>query len=162
MPPTTPAPRTKPTVSAATRGTLRAHLTPAPCHNPVTFVPATTTQPPAPPAPRPQPPGPQPPRPQPPRTQPPRPQPPAPPAPQPQPPPPRSPAPTAPDRRPVVRVSGRAMEGNSMECLEGSHLILKCIIEDSSRRLDSHSLVDCGASGFAFIDDAFATKHRLP
>ena len=49
-----------------------------------------------------------------------------------------------------------------MECLEGTHLILKCTIEDSSRRLDSHSLVDCGASGFAFIDDTFATKHHLP
>ena len=51
IPLTTPKPRTKPTVSAATKSSLRAHLTPAPRHNPVTFVPATTTQPPAPLAP---------------------------------------------------------------------------------------------------------------
>jgi hypothetical protein len=40
MPSPPPKPRTRPTVSAATRSTLRAALTPAPRHNPVTFVPA--------------------------------------------------------------------------------------------------------------------------
>ena len=49
-----------------------------------------------------------------------------------------------------------------MESLDGHHLIVKCTIEDSLRRLKSHSLVDCGASGFAFIDKDYAHHYNLP
>ena len=49
-----------------------------------------------------------------------------------------------------------------MESLDGHHLIVKCTIEDSLSRLKSHSLVDCGAFGFPFIDKDYAHHHNLP
>ena len=49
-----------------------------------------------------------------------------------------------------------------MARLDGHHLIIKCTIEDPPRRLDTHSLIDCGASGFAFIDKDFAQQHNFP
>ena len=54
------------------------------------------------------------------------------------------------------------MEGASVAKLDGHHLIIKCTIEDPPRRLDTHSLIDCGASGFAFIDKDFAQQHNFP
>ena len=54
------------------------------------------------------------------------------------------------------------MGGETTANLDGSHLIIKCVIEDSLRRLDSHGLIDCGTSGFAFIDDNYAQRHHLP
>ena len=49
-----------------------------------------------------------------------------------------------------------------MESLDGHHLIIMCTIEDSCHKLTSHSLVDCGASGIAFIDKDYAHHHNLP
>ena len=67
-----------------------------------------------------------------------------------------------PNSQPTVRVSGFALKEEPMESLDGHHLIVKCTIEDSFRKLKSHSLVDCGASGFAFIDKDYAHHHNLP
>ena len=46
--------------------------------------------------------------------------------------------------------------------MDGSHLIIKCTFVEPHRRLDSLALVDCGASGFSFIDRDFASQHNLP
>ena len=54
------------------------------------------------------------------------------------------------------------MEGGSLAKLDSHHLIIKCTIEHSSRCLDIYSLVDCGASGFAFIDKDYAQLNNLP
>ena len=54
------------------------------------------------------------------------------------------------------------MEGALVASLDGHHLIIRCTIEDPARRLDTHSLIDCGASGFAFVDKDFAQHHNLP
>ena len=59
-------------------------------------------------------------------------------------------------------VSSLAVAEVSENRLDGSHLIIKCTFVDHHRRLDSHALVDCGASGFAFIDREFASQHNLP
>ena len=67
-----------------------------------------------------------------------------------------------PNSQPTVRVSGFALKEEPMESLDGHHLIVKCTIEDSFHKLKSHSLVDCGASGFAFIDKDYAHHHNLP
>lgn len=45
--------------------------------------------------------------------------------------------------------------------LDGSHLIVKCTLVDTHRRLESHALVDCGATGFSVIDREFAHQHNL-
>ena len=54
------------------------------------------------------------------------------------------------------------MDVPSVAKLDGHHLIIKCTIEDTPRRLDTHSLIDCGASGFAFIDMDFVQQHNFP
>ena len=46
--------------------------------------------------------------------------------------------------------------------LDGHHLIIKCTIEDSPCHLNTHALIDCGASGFTFVDKDFAKRHNLP
>ena len=46
--------------------------------------------------------------------------------------------------------------------LDGSHFILACTITDAKRKLDTHTLVDCGASGFSFVDGEFVRQHNLP
>ena len=54
------------------------------------------------------------------------------------------------------------MEAGSIAKLDGHHLIIKYTIEHSSCSLDTHLLVDCGASGFTFIDKDYAQRHNLP
>ena len=46
--------------------------------------------------------------------------------------------------------------------LEGSHFILNCTIIDSYQKRTTHALVDCGASGFSFIDNEFVRQHKPP
>ena len=63
---------------------------------------------------------------------------------------------------PTLCLSGSATEGVPTPKLDGHHLIIKCTIEDPPRRLDTHALVDCGATGYAFIDKDYASQHNLP
>ena len=63
----------------------------------------------------------------------------------------------------MVRVSGFALSGEVLENkLDGHHLIVQCKLVDSNSKLDSHALVDCGASGFSFVDRDFVRQHNLP
>ena len=62
---------------------------------------------------------------------------------------------------PVEYVSSLAVAEISENKLDGSHLIVQYTLVDPHRRLDSHALVDCGASGFSFIDWEFARQHNL-
>ena len=41
-------------------------------------------------------------------------------------------------------------------------MVVTCILEDSNFQLPTHSLVDCGATGYAFIDEDFARHNNLP
>ena len=43
----------------------------------------------------------------------------------------------------------------------GSHLVVTCILKDSNFQLPTHALVDCDATGYAFIDEDFARHHNL-
>ena len=43
--------------------------------------------------------------------------------------------------------------------LEGNHLVVECAVNNG---IDSHALIDCGATGFAFIDEQFVSQHNLP
>ena len=71
-------------------------------------------------------------------------------------------SPEKPKQQPTVRVSGFSLKEEPMESLDGHHLIIKYTTEDSLHRLKSHSLVDCGASGFAFFNKDYAHHHDLP
>src|SRR5258706_2653106 len=49
------------------------------------------------------------------------------------------------------------------EELEGKHLVITCSINtDTKSSLHSHALIDCGATGYAFVDENFARYHNLP
>ena len=63
----------------------------------------------------------------------------------------------------MVRVSGFALSGEVFENkLDGHHLIVKCKLVDSHRKLDLHALIHCGASGFSFVDRDCVRQHNLP
>jgi len=46
--------------------------------------------------------------------------------------------------------------------LEGKHLVVTCSIPHSDEPIASVALIDCGATGFAFIDESFARHHNFP
>lgn len=46
--------------------------------------------------------------------------------------------------------------------MEEIHLVVACTINDSHRSIRTHALVDCGATGFAFIDEEYVRHHNLP
>ena len=49
------------------------------------------------------------------------------------------------------------------EELEGNHLVISCTInKNSPNNIPTHALIDCGATGYAFVDDEFARYHSLP
>jgi len=46
--------------------------------------------------------------------------------------------------------------------MEGKHLVVLCKISFGNRTVATHALIDCGATGIAFIDEDFARHHQLP
>jgi hypothetical protein len=53
-----------------------------------------------------------------------------------------------------VRVDQNEMDGN--------HIIITCTLHNQENVIKSHALIDCGATSFAFIDEAYACHHHLP
>jgi len=46
--------------------------------------------------------------------------------------------------------------------MEGKHLVVLCNISFGNQTIATHVLIDCGATGIAFIDEDFARHHQLP
>jgi len=46
--------------------------------------------------------------------------------------------------------------------MEGKHLVVLYKISFGNRTVATHALIDCGATGIAFIDKDFARHHQLP
>ena len=46
--------------------------------------------------------------------------------------------------------------------MEGKHLVILCNVSFGDKTIASHALIDCGATGVAFVDEDFARHHRLP
>jgi len=46
--------------------------------------------------------------------------------------------------------------------MEGKHLVVLCNISFGNRTVATHALIDCGATGIAFVDEDFARHHQLP
>ena len=46
--------------------------------------------------------------------------------------------------------------------MDENHIIISTQIQDESFLISTHVLVDCGATGFAFIDEEFARGHNFP
>ncbi len=46
--------------------------------------------------------------------------------------------------------------------MDGEHLVVNCTIDNQGNQIRSHALIDSGATGFAFIDEEFASSQGLP
>ena len=46
--------------------------------------------------------------------------------------------------------------------LESEHLIVKCELQSTHQIISSHCLIDCGATGIAFVHESFPNAHNLP
>jgi hypothetical protein len=61
---------------------------------------------------------------------------------------------------PALRLSGCAIvDQNEMN---RHHLIVICFPHDQENVIKSHILIDCSATGYAFIDEDHAHGHQLP
>ena len=60
----------------------------------------------------------------------------------------------------MVRIHGFSVFDEA--ALDGAHLVIDCLIADKGKEIETHALIDCGASGFAFIDEKFVSQHNLP
>ena len=46
--------------------------------------------------------------------------------------------------------------------MEGKHLVILCNVSFGDTNIASHALIDCGATGVAFVDEDFARHYQLP
>jgi hypothetical protein len=55
-------------------------------------------------------------------------------------------------------VKDTAIEEGSMD---GNHLVVMCTLSLNNKEIPTHTLMDCGATGYAFIDQDFTDYHQL-
>jgi predicted aspartyl protease len=46
--------------------------------------------------------------------------------------------------------------------MHGKHLLVTCTLSLNNYKIPTHTLIDCGATGYAFIDKDFTELHQLP
>jgi len=46
--------------------------------------------------------------------------------------------------------------------MEGKHLVITCSLTINNQEIPTHALIDCGATGIAFMDQDFARHHQIP
>jgi predicted aspartyl protease len=46
--------------------------------------------------------------------------------------------------------------------MEGKHLVITCTLTVNNQEITTHALIDCGATGIAFMDQDFACHHQIP
>ena len=46
--------------------------------------------------------------------------------------------------------------------IEGKHLVITCTLTVNNGEIPTHALIDCGATGIAFMDQDFACHHQIP
>ena len=45
--------------------------------------------------------------------------------------------------------------------MESKHLVMKCLLKIEENVVNTHALIDCGATGIAFVDKDFVRHHQL-
>jgi len=45
--------------------------------------------------------------------------------------------------------------------MEGKHLVKTCTLTVNNQEIPTHALIDCGATGIAFVDQDFAPHHEI-
>ena len=62
----------------------------------------------------------------------------------------------------TLRISNYSLQSDvKQESLDENHIIISTQIQDESSLISTHALIDCGATGFAFIDEEFARDHNF-
>jgi hypothetical protein len=46
--------------------------------------------------------------------------------------------------------------------MDGNHLVVTCTLSLDSKEIPTHTLINCGATGYAFINQDFANHYHLP
>jgi hypothetical protein len=46
--------------------------------------------------------------------------------------------------------------------IDGNHLVMTCTLSLNTKDIPTYTLIDCGATGYAFIDQDFANHYKLP
>jgi len=46
--------------------------------------------------------------------------------------------------------------------MEEKHLVITCTLTVNNQEIPTHALIDCGATGIAFMDQDFAHHHQIP
>ena len=46
--------------------------------------------------------------------------------------------------------------------LDGKHIVISCSLIFGNIRVQTHALIDCGATGYAFVDEKFARHYQIP
>ena len=59
-------------------------------------------------------------------------------------------------RLPVSKVE--ILEGS----MDGKHLVITCSLTVNDPEIPTHALIDCGATGIAFMDQDFSRHHQIP
>ena len=63
----------------------------------------------------------------------------------------------------ILHISNCSLQSNvKEESLDENHIVISTQIQDKSSLISTHTLVDCGATSFAFIDEEFARGHNFP
>jgi predicted aspartyl protease len=64
----------------------------------------------------------------------------------------------------ILSISSTAVRDATIEegSMDGKHLIVTCNLSFNYKKLPTHTLIDCGATGYALVDQAFAMHHKLP
>ena len=68
---------------------------------------------------------------------------------------------TAPGVTPTLRLSALALSAREESRLDGTHIVIRCSL-DKEPRITELAMCDTGATGFAFINEAFARQHNFP
>ena len=45
--------------------------------------------------------------------------------------------------------------------LDGKHIVISCSLSFGDTRIQTHAPIDCGATGYAFVDEEFARLHQI-
>jgi predicted aspartyl protease len=46
--------------------------------------------------------------------------------------------------------------------MDGKHRVVTCFLSPSDQEIQTYAQIDCGATGYAFVDEDFARHHQLP
>jgi hypothetical protein len=64
----------------------------------------------------------------------------------------------------IFSISSTAIRDVAIEegSMDGKHLIVAYTLSLNGKEIPTHTLIDCGATVYAFIDQDFAHHHELP